>query len=107
MISEGIWSCYSSTRLKAGANIQWYFKMEHVFFILVHNDGGIDDDKFLILHYANRRRNLHGGLPYYRYERFHFEQLFDDDCEVGFRFKMQDIDRLASRYCYVPKWSVG
>ena len=70
--------------------------MEDEFLILMHDDGEIDDEEFLILHEANRHRNLHGGLPYYKYERFSLQELRDDECEVEFRFKKQDIYRLSA-----------
>ena len=70
--------------------------MEDEFLVLLHDDGEIDDEEFFILHEANRHRNLHGGLPYYKYERFNLEGLRDDECEVEFRFKKQDIYRLAA-----------
>ena len=69
--------------------------MEDEFLILVHDDGEIDDEEFFILYEANRHRDLHGGLPYYKHERFKLEELCDDECEVGFRFRKQDIYRLA------------
>ena len=64
--------------------------------VLMHDDGEIEEEDFLILYDVNRRRNLHGGLPYYKYERFDLENLADDECEVEFRFKKQDIYRLAA-----------
>ena len=36
----------------------------------MHDDGEIDDDEFLRLYEANRCRNLHVGLPYWKYDRF-------------------------------------
>ena len=70
--------------------------MEDDFLILMHDDGEIDDEEVLILHEANRHRNLHGGLPYYKYERFSLQELRDDECEVEFWFKKQDIYRLSA-----------
>ena len=70
--------------------------MEDEFLILMHDDGETDDEECLILHEANCHRNLHGGLPYYKYERFSLQELRDDECEVEFRFKKQDIYRLSA-----------
>ena len=70
--------------------------MEDEFHILMHDDGEIDDEEFFILHEANRLSNLHVGLLYYKYGRFNLEELRDDECKVEFRFKKQDIYRLAA-----------
>ena len=70
--------------------------MEDEFLVLMHDDGEIDDEEFFILHEANCHRNLHGGLPYYKYGRFNLEELRNDECEVEFRFRKQDIYRLAA-----------
>ena len=64
--------------------------------VLMHEDGEIDEDEFLILNHANQRRNLHGGLPYLKYDRFNLENMREDECEVDFRFKKPDIYRLAA-----------
>ena len=61
--------------------------MDGAVLVLMHNDGEIDDEEFFILHEANRHRYLHGGLPYYKHERFSLEGLRDDECAVEFRFK--------------------
>ena len=75
--------------------------MEDEFLILMHDDGEIDDEECLILHEANRHRNLNGGLPYFTYERFSLQELCDDECEVEFRFKKQDIYRISAAL-YLP-----
>ena len=59
--------------------------------VLMYEDGEIDEDEFLILHGAHKRRTLHGGLPYWKYDRFNLENLQKEECEVDFRFKKQDI----------------
>ena len=64
--------------------------------ILMHEDGETDEDEFLILHGAHQCRTLHGGLPYWKYDRFTLENLQEEECEVDFRFKKQDIYRLAA-----------
>ena len=73
-----------------------YMIMEDEFLVLMHDDGKIDDEEFFIRYEANRHRNLHGGLPYDKYERFNSEGLCDDECEVECRFKRQDIYCLAA-----------
>ena len=70
--------------------------MEDEFLVLMHDDGEIYDEEFFILHEANRHRNLHGGLPYYKYGRFNLEELRDDEFEVEFRFRKHEIYRLAA-----------
>ena len=70
--------------------------MEDECLILMHDDGEIDDEECLILHEATCHRNLHRGLPYYKYERFSLQELRDDECEVEFRFNKQDIYRLSA-----------
>lgn len=67
--------------------------MENELLILMHDD---DEIEYLVLYEANRRRNLHVGLPYYKYDRFNLEDLHEDECEVEFRFKKFDIYRLAA-----------
>ncbi|XP_065065311.1 uncharacterized protein LOC135691389 [Rhopilema esculentum] len=70
--------------------------MEEEMLALMHDDGEIDDDEFLVFHEANRHGNLHVGLPYWKYERFNLDGMREDECEVEFRFKKQDIARLAA-----------
>ena len=65
--------------------------MDDEFLVPMHDDGGIDNEEFFILHVANCHRNLHGDLPYYKYERFNLEVLQGNECEVEFRFERQDI----------------
>ena len=69
-------------------------KMED-FLYLLHDAGDIDDEELLLL-MPNNRRNLHCCLPYYRYDRFNIFQMGEDECEVEFRFKKDDIFRLAA-----------
>lgn len=64
--------------------------------VLMHDDGEIDEEEFLILHQANQHRNLHVGLPYWKYDRFNLNALREDECEVELRFKKPDIYRLAA-----------
>ena len=67
--------------------------------LLLMNDANVinDEDPFL-LHEANRPRNLHTGLPYWKYERFSLEDMRDDECEVEFRFKKDDIYSLVHTF---------
>ena len=47
----------------------------------MHDDGEIDEDEFLMPHEANRCRNLHVGLPYWKYDRFDsvaMKDLYED-----------------------------
>ena len=41
-------------------------------------------------------RNLHVGLPYSSYDRFQIFGMREDECEVEFLFKKEDIVRLAA-----------
>ena len=76
--------------------IQCSHKMNDEFLILMHDDGEINEEEFFILHEANCHRSLHGGLPYYKYGRFNSEELRNDEFEVEFRLRRQDIYRLAA-----------
>ena len=59
--------------------------MDDEMLILLHDDGEIDDEEYLVLFEANRHRNLHGGLPYYKYEPFNLDDMHEDECEMEFR----------------------
>ena len=65
------------------------------FLYLLHDAGDIDDEELLLL-VGNHSRNLHVGLPYFKYERFNIFEMDEDECEVEFRFKKDDIFRLAA-----------
>ena len=69
-------------------------KMED-FLYLLHDAGDIDDEELLLL-MPNNPRNLHCGLPKYWYDQFNIFQMGEDECEVDFRFKKDDIFRLAA-----------
>ena len=56
----------------------------------------MNDDGFLVLHGAGHGRSLHNGLPYWKYERFHFEAMREDECKVDFCFEKLDVYRLAA-----------
>ena len=62
---------------------------------MLHEDGDIDDEEFLLL-MPIHRRNLHVCLPYSSYDRFDIFDMGEDECEVEFRFKKEDIFRLAA-----------
>ena len=62
---------------------------------MLHDDGDIDDEELLLL-MPIHRRNLHVGLTYSSYDRFDIFGMRDDECEVEFRFKKEDIFRLAA-----------
>ena len=55
-----------------------------------HDNDEIDDEELLLL-LPNHHRNLHVGLPYLMYNRSNIFQLRDDECEVEFRFKTENI----------------
>ena len=65
------------------------------FLYLLHDDGDIDDEELLLL-LEDHPRNLHAGLPYFKYEPFNIFEMREDECEVEFRFKKEDIFRLAA-----------
>ena len=69
-------------------------KMDN-FLYLLHEDGDIDDEELLLL-LEDHPRNLHAGLPYLKYEPFYFFEMREEECEVEFRFKKEDIFRLAA-----------
>ena len=62
---------------------------------MLHDDGDIDDEE-LLLFMPIHHRNLHVGLPYSTYDRFNICDMRDGECEVEFRFKKEDIFRLAA-----------
>ena len=62
----------------------------------MYDDGEIDHEEFLVLHQANRRKNVHNALPYWKYERLNLEAMREDECNVDFRFDKHDIYRLAT-----------
>ena len=47
-----------------------FVNMEDARLVLMHNDGEIGDDEFLVLYEANHCRNLHVELSYWQYDRF-------------------------------------
>ena len=49
--------------------------MDEGLLALLHDDGEMSDDEFLVLHGAGHGRSLHNGLPYWKYERSHFEAM--------------------------------
>ena len=57
----------------------------------LHDAGVLDDEELLIFDNANRRNNLHGMLPYRKYDRFVLEDMDESQCLVEFRFKKGDI----------------
>ena len=61
----------------------------------LHDDGDIDDEELLLL-MPTHRKNLHVGLPYSMYDRFNIFEMREDEFEVEFRFKKEDIFRLAA-----------
>ena len=65
--------------------------IENEMLVLLHEDGEINEDEVLILNHANQRRNLHKGLPYWKYDRFNVENMQEDECEVDFWVKKPDI----------------
>ena len=62
---------------------------------MLHDDGDIDDEELLLLMPIHRRK-LHVGLPYSSYDRFDIFCMREDEREVEFRFKKEDIFRLAA-----------
>ena len=66
--------------------------------LLLMNDANVINDDLFLLHDANRPRNVHTGLPYWKYERFSLEDMRDDECEVEFRFKKDDIYNLGHTF---------
>ena len=61
----------------------------------LHDDGDIDDEELLLL-MPRHRKNLHVGLPYSMYDQCNICEMREDDFEVEFRCKKEDIFRLAA-----------
>ena len=62
---------------------------------MLHDDGDIDDEELLLV-MPIHHRHLHVGLPYSSYDRFDIFGMREDECEVEFHFKKEDIFRLAA-----------
>ena len=56
----------------------------------LHDDGGINDEELCLL-MAIHRKTLHEGLPYSMYDRFNIFEMLEDEFEVYFHFKKEDI----------------
>ena len=59
--------------------------MDENLLALMYDDGEIDGEEFLVLHQANPRKNVHNGLPYWKYEMFNLEAIREDERKVDFR----------------------
>ena len=57
--------------------------------------GDIDDEELLLL-IPIHNGNVHVGMPYSSYDRLNIFDMRDNECEVEFRFKKEDIFRLAA-----------
>ena len=57
-----------------------------------HDNDKLDDEELLLF----LPIHLHDGLPHFLYYSFNIFQLQDDECEVEFSFKKEDIFRLAA-----------
>ena len=66
--------------------------------LLINDANVINDEDLFLLHEANRPCNLHIGLTYWKYERFSLEDMRDNECEVEFRFKKDDIYDLVHTF---------
>ena len=65
----------------------------------LHENTVLDDvDLFMLLGAPRPSRNLHGALPFWRYEHFNLEGLTDDECKVKFRFGRDDIYTLVHTF---------
>ena len=58
----------------------------------------IDDEELFLLQEANIPRNLHLGLPYWKYKQFSLEDMRDDECKVELCFKKDDIYDLVHTF---------
>ena len=66
---------------------------------LLHDRGEIDYEELLLLA-GDRQHNLHTGLPDFKYDRFNIFEMREDGCEVDFRFKKDNVFRLAAALQY-------
>ena len=62
---------------------------------VLHDEGDIDDEELLLL-LLDHPKNLHVGPPYFKYQRYNVFEMREDEFEVEFRFKKDDIFRLAA-----------
>ena len=63
-----------------------------IFLYFQHDNDKLDDEELLLF----LPIHLHDGLPHFLYYSFNIFQLQDDECEVEFSFKKEDIFRLAA-----------
>ena len=61
--------------------------------LIIHFQGVINDEEFLLLYDLNKSTNL--DLPYEYYDSFEFYLLENDECLLEYRFRKQDIPLLA------------
>ena len=56
-------------------------------------DGIINEDEFLVLYDVNKSKNPE--YPYLNYERFRFQDKYEAECKMEFRFEKYDIALLG------------
>lgn len=62
-------------------------------FLLLRDEGIIDDDEFLLLWEINNSSNLH--FPVHDYPRFDLESKDEVECKAEFRFEKKNLAALA------------
>ena len=60
-----------------------------VLLLLAHYGNIINDEEFVLLHDLQKSQNL--VFPYWKYDRFHLDDLENDECIAEFRFEKEDI----------------
>ena len=69
------------------------FKAPRNLLLESYNDGTIDDDEFVSLYEGNFSKNPE--FPYEEYEMFDLDAMDDTECKAEFRFRKNEIPRLA------------
>ena len=75
------------------------FKHVRNLLLINHNDGLIDDHKFVVLYDLSASKNLH--FPYDSYAQFDLEELDESESFAAFRFGKRDI-RILKEVLQIP-----
>ena len=69
------------------------FRKNRISLRLVHQEGIIDDEEFVLLYDLYTSKNP--DLPFFKYKRFDLDALTDEECKTEFRFYRSDIYALG------------
>ena len=69
------------------------FRKNRISLRLAHQEGIIDEEEFVLLYDLNTSKNP--DLPYWKYKRFDFDALTDEECKTEFHSYRSDIYALC------------